>query len=68
MTTEHVMGQNLFKEQYLEIYTNDTWLEVPNDIFRSWTGPRRVNGSIYHGPVYALGSNKVIQPFKDPHV
>ena len=28
-----------------------------DDIFRSWTGERRINGDEHHGPVYALGSD-----------
>jgi len=33
------------------------WVEVEDFIFRSWTGPRRLNGEEYTGPVYALGTD-----------
>ena len=33
------------------------WVEVSENIFRSWTGPRQLNGQDYTGPVYLLGSD-----------
>ena len=35
----------------LEVKTY-TWVEATPVIFRSWSGPRRINGEEYHGPVY----------------
>ncbi len=34
-----------------EIKVNRSWVKVRYDIFRSWTGERRVDGAPYHGPV-----------------
>ena len=35
-----------------EIYVNKSWSEVSDSIFRSYAGPRRINGKPYVGPVY----------------
>lgn len=34
------------------------WVEVSYDIFRSWTGGRRIDGEEYNGTVYYLWSDK----------
>jgi hypothetical protein len=36
---------------------DDHWVRVEETIFRSWTGPRRLNGEDYTGPVYVLGTD-----------
>jgi hypothetical protein len=36
---------------------DDHWVRVDEMIFRSWTGPRRLNGEKYTGPVFLLGSD-----------
>ena len=30
----------------------DNWVETDSHIFLSWSGPRKLNGSFYMGPVY----------------
>lgn len=51
---------------YRQIQLSDgRWIEVSEYIFRSWSGPRKLMGGLYHAPVYFLGSNKVAIPFKD---
>jgi hypothetical protein len=48
----------------LEIRLGDgRWIEVDDSIFNSWTGPRRLNGGEYRGPVYYLGTNRVAKPY-----
>jgi len=42
--------------QVLQVKMDDTWIEVKEEVFRSWTGSRRVNGEEFHGPVYNFGS------------
>jgi len=42
----------------LEIYNNGGWLQVSPDIFRSWSGKRRIDNKPFDGAVYYLGSNK----------
>lgn len=37
---------------------NHSWIEVTPEVFRSWTGPRRIDGKSYSGPVYNYLSNK----------
>lgn len=39
---------------------SNNWIEVTEDLFRSWTGLRRVNGEDYHGPIYNFGSDDVV--------
>lgn len=40
----------------LQVYAESSWVETTEDIFRSWTGLRRINGEDYHGPIYGFGS------------
>lgn len=49
--TDDVAGEPL-----LEVKTGGIWVATSEDIFRSWTGPRRINGDEHHGPIYALGT------------
>ena len=42
----------------IKVYNN--WIEVDKWIFRSWTGERKLNNKLYNGPVYVLGSDKVV--------
>lgn len=43
----------------MEVYVNSAWVATDEEIFKSWTGPRRINGDEHHGPVYALGTTTV---------
>jgi len=54
MTTEH-------PERVLEIYVNKAWHQVSLWIFRSWAGPRRIDGVDYDGTVFYLGSDRAVQ-------
>jgi len=45
----------------IEIRTN-RWSPVTADMFRSWSGNRKINGRPYTGPVYFLWSNQVSEP------
>lgn len=47
-------------EPVYEIQVYDSWTKVSFYIFRSWGGPRRLNGRPYNGPVYFLGSRKIV--------
>jgi hypothetical protein len=47
------IGQKVLQVSLSE---SDTWIEVTEDLFRSWTGLRRINGEDYHGPIYNFGS------------
>lgn len=47
---------------YFEIKERGRWLEVSEWIFRSWGGERQINGVIYDGPVYYLGSDEIAIP------
>lgn len=42
-----------------EIMVNARWCKVTTWVFRSWTGPRRLDGKPYVGPSYFLGSMDV---------
>lgn len=44
----------------IQVRENDNrWASVSHGIFRSWSGPRRVDGVDYHGNVYYLDTNKI---------
>lgn len=43
----------------LEIIINNRWCKVASGEFRSWTGPRRIDGVEYNGPVYTYLTNEV---------
>lgn len=36
-----------------------TWLRTSQWMFRSWSGPRRLDGLTFDGPVYILGNAEV---------
>lgn len=44
-------------DRLFEIKCRDQWLKVRYDIFRSWTGERKIDGAPYHGPVVELGES-----------
>lgn len=43
----------------LEIKVNSRWVTVTWYIFRSWTGPRKLDGMPYYGPAVELGRGYV---------
>lgn len=43
----------------IQVRSGGPWVKVDPWIFRSWTGPRRVNGEVYAGDVFLLGSGTV---------
>lgn len=45
-----------------------TWLSVTSDIWRAWTGPRRIWGVEHHGPVYPVGSTEGSAPYAGARV
>lgn len=51
------IGQKILQ---VSLGENETWIEVTEDMFRSWTGLRRINGEDHHGPVYNFGSDGVV--------
>jgi hypothetical protein len=40
-----------------EVSTTNKFIPTTQDIFSAWTGNRRLNGEIFHGPVYNLGTS-----------
>lgn len=42
---------------YYEVGLNETFISTSPDVFDAWTGPRRLNGQDYHGPIFNLGTN-----------
>lgn len=54
------------QKQKLEVETGLGWCEVNEMTFRSWIGGRKLNGSIYHGPVYGLGTDEIVLPYQSP--
>lgn len=43
----------------MEVFVNSSWVETTEGVFKSWTGPRRINGEEHHGPIYAFGTETV---------
>ena len=41
----------------LEIFVNGGWLQVSADIFRSYSGKRKIDNVAYHGITYYLWTN-----------
>ena len=53
---------NFDKNAKLEIYDeHKRWREVSPEVFRSWTGERKVNGKTYEGPIYIWLSNHIYE-------
>lgn len=48
-------------EANYEICVNNMWFETTLWIFRSWSGPRRIDGKPYTGPTYYLGSDDKVK-------
>lgn len=42
-----------------EVSIRGRWAKTSAYIFRSWSGPRRIDGENYNGPVYLLGTEEV---------
>lgn len=49
----------------LECKINGRWVRCPAWTWRSWSGGRRLNGTLYYGPVYFLGSHNVAREAKE---
>jgi hypothetical protein len=43
-----------------EIWSNGSWIEVSEYIFRSWCSKRKLNNKSYIGQRYMLGTNEPI--------
>jgi hypothetical protein len=41
----------------LEVFYGKAWIETSPEMFRSWTGLRKLNGQDFHGTVYAFLDN-----------
>lgn len=54
-----ILIKDFRQKDRLEAKINGSWHAVTGYIFRSWAGPRRINGTDYSGKVYYLGSNLV---------
>ena len=39
-----------------EVGIDAAYTPTTHDVFSAWTGPRRIDGTDYHGPVYHLGT------------
>lgn len=63
LDTLHRLRAAVTADQVLEIRNTGAWLQVSEDVFRSWEGDRRLNGGIYFGPVYKMGSDEIVTPF-----
>ena len=47
----------------LEVHLGNDWIPITADMWRSWTGRRRIWGIEHHGPVYAVGTQDESTPW-----
>ena len=43
----------------IEIWHAGTFAKTTFEVFRSWSGRRKINGVLYSGPVYEYMSDKI---------
>lgn len=48
---------SLLPNPLYEVALGNTYTTTSHDVFQAWTGPRRLNGQDYHGPIFNLGTN-----------
>lgn len=53
----------LLRPAHLEVFSNESWVIVDKETWRSWTGLRRVFGIEYHGAVYNYLTPEGSPPF-----
>ena len=46
------VGDTCLAGPVLEVELRGEWILVEESIFRCWTGLRRIDGELHHGPVY----------------
>ena len=54
----------------LEVLISDNffgtrWTETSSEMFRSWSGDRRINGVTFNEPVYKFLSNETVEVVKE---
>lgn len=54
----------------LEVLISDNffgtrWAETSSEMFRSWSGDRRINGVAFNEPVYKFLSNETVEVVKE---
>lgn len=47
----------LIEAPLYEVGLGQTFTPTSADVFDAWTGPRRLNGLDYHGPIFNLGTS-----------
>jgi len=50
--TDDVSSSHIYEVEF-----EDSYMDVDESIFTSWTGARRLDGSNYHGPIYNMGTS-----------
>ena len=53
------LTDDIAEEDLHEVMYGGSWVVTDPDIWRSWTGERMLNGELYHGPVYNLGTESL---------
>lgn len=54
LSTQDILGTTTF-----EVDVSGTWTAVAPEVFSAWTGARRVDGVMHHGPIFNLGTDVV---------
>jgi len=55
-----VATDDIITAPILEILIKDSWVMTDEDIWKAWTGLRRVNGEEYHGDVNPISTPEQI--------
>lgn len=63
INTLNVNSDDIAYTTGLEILVGEVWLPTERELWRAWTGQRRVWGIEYHGPVYNYMSSSDAHPY-----
>ncbi len=55
-----VATDDIITTPILEVLVKDSWVATDEDIWKAWTGLRRVNGEEYHGDVNPISTPEKI--------
>jgi hypothetical protein len=51
----------------VEIFDGEEWIPATPELFRAWTGLRRIFGMEFHGPVWNFGTDPESTPEAQPY-
>lgn len=60
LTPPPVATDDILTTPILEVLINESWVATDEDIWKAWTGLRKINGEDYHGDVHPLAAPEQI--------